>query len=179
MNTSLALSLSAVNPAQVLELKYAKEQSNVSITNFTATWTSSPGSNPGPGGDRQVRAVASGVRSSDQLITLLHFNSSHFELGMYLITFDVTQASGTSINDPISGSERSRIEVVTRDNSEVEKDPDSLNKDRFAVKTGSNSITAIVFNDGSSSNKPQIQLFFQRSAIFDVTISNIKLQHYS
>ena len=154
MNTSLALSLSAVNPAQVLELKYAKEQSNVSITNFTATWTSSPGSNPGPGGDRQVRAVASGVRSSDQLITLLHFNSSHFELGMYLITFDVTQAS-------------------------VEKDPDSLNKDRFAVKTGSNSITAIVFNDGSSSNKPQIQLFFQRSAIFDVTISNIKLQHYS
>ena len=178
MNNSLSLTLNRTGPKQVLELKAAKDQSNLSLTNFTTTWTNTPGANP-PGGDRQVRAVASGVRSSDQLITLLHFDSSHFSLGMYLITFDVTQASGTSINDPISGSERNRIEVITRDNSEVEKDPDSLNKDRFAVKTGSNSITAILFNDGTSSKEPSISLFFQRSAIFDVTISNIKLQHYS
>jgi len=170
MKNSFSLSLNRTGPKQVLALKPAKSQSDLSLTNFTATWSA---------GDRTVRAVASGARSSDQLVTLLHFDSVHFSLGMYLITFDVTQASGTSINDPISGSERNRIEVVTRDNSEVEKNPDSLNKDRFAVRTGSNSITAILFNDGTSSKEPQIQLFFQRSAIFDVTISNIKLQHYS
>lgn len=170
MKNSLSLTLNRTSPKQVLESKPAKSQENLSLTNFTTTWSA---------GNRTVRAVASGARSEDQLITLLHFNSTHFSLGMYLITFDVTQASGTSINDPISGSERNRIEVVTRDNSEVEKDPDSLNKDRFAVKTGSNSITAILFDDGTSSKKPSISLFFQRSAIFDVTISNIKLQHYS
>jgi hypothetical protein len=109
----------------------------------------------------------------------LHFDSSHFSLGTYRITFDVTQASGTSINDPISGSERHRIEIVTRDNSEVEQSPDALNKDRFQAREGSNSITAILFNDGTSSKEPSISLFFQRSAIFDVTISNIKLLHYS
>lgn len=170
MNLSSKLSLGTLAVQPVLELKPAKSQSNLSLTNFSTTWSA---------GNRTVRAVASGARSGDQLITLLHFNSGDFSLGTYRITFDVTQASGTSINDPISGSDRNRIEIVTRDNSEIEQNPDSLNKDRFQAREGSNSITAILFDDGSSSNKPSISLFFQRSAIFDVTISNIKLQHYT
>lgn len=168
---SLALGMSVTdNTAFVTDTKNAKSQSNLSLTNFTTTWSA---------GDRTVNVVASGVRSSDQLITLLHFDSSQFSLGAYMITFDVNQTSGTSINDPISGSERNRIEIVTRDNSEIEESPDSLNKDRFQVKEGSNSITSVLFNDGTSSKEPSISLFFQRSAIFNVTISNIILKHYS
>lgn len=152
-------------------LKPARSQSNLNITNFATTWSSD---------NRQVRAVASGTRSSDQTISLLSFNSSHFSLGKYLITFDVTQASGTTINDKTHpSSTRSRIEIISRDNDGVADSDDNLNKDRFGVRLGSNSITTTVFDDGTSNNKPKIQLFFKRDAIFDVTISNINLRYVS
>ena len=153
-----------------LELKPAKTQSNLSITNFSTTWTA---------GYREVNVVANGVRSIDQIFTLLHFDSKHFDLGTYLITFDVTQNSGTSINSSIPFSSRNRVEIVTRDNDEIQDTPDSLNKDRFAVSEGSNSIISTVFNDGSSPLAPSIALFFHRKAIFDITISNIQLKYYS
>lgn len=170
MNMSLAHGMSVKdNASYVTDTKNAKSQSNLSLTNFTTIWSA---------GNRTVRAVASGVRSSDQLITLLHFDSSHFSLGAYMITFDVSQTSGTSIDNPISDSEENRIEIVTRDNDEIEESPDSSNKNRFQVKEGSNSITSVLFNDGTSTGEPSISLFFQRSAVFDVTISNITLKHY-
>ena len=167
-------------------LKPAKSISNQTKTNLAGntvlqtTWNSTASESQRY---RQVRVVTSGVRNNpdkDDLITLFHFDSSHFSLGKYLITFDVAQVSdgSISINTPMSPT-RGRIEVITRDNDEVANSNDNLNKTRFAVKTGPNAITTTLFDDGTTNKEPQIQLFFHRDAIFDVTISNINLRHVS
>ena len=62
---------------------------------------------------------------------------------------------------------------MTRDSDEVD---DSSNKDRFAVSEGFNSIVSTLFDDGSTSGKPSVEIVFHKDAIFDLTISNIHLK---
>jgi len=121
--------------------------------------------------DVRVTATAAG-RSGTSKITLYNSSSSHFVLGTYRITFDVKQHSGESINNVIN-STSDRVEVVTRDSDEV---ADGSDKNRFAVSEGFNSIASTLFDDGSTSGKPSVELVFHKDAIFDLTISNMRLK---
>ena len=120
--------------------------------------------------DVRVTTTAAGRGTSK--ITLFNSFSSHFVLGTYRITFDVKQHSGESINSVIN-STSDRVEVVTRDSDEV---ADGSDKNRFAVSEGFNSIVSTLFDDGSTSGKPSVEVIFHKDAIFDITISNIRLK---
>ena len=155
-----------------------KQQSNVtnSPTGFSTVWSPKSFGTAATSinlvyRDVRVTATAAG-RSGTSKITLYHSGSSHFVLGTYRITFDVKQHSGESINNVIN-STSDRVEVVTRDSDEVD---DSSNKDRFAVSEGFNSIVSTLFDDGSTSGKPSVEIVFHKDAIFDLTISNIHLK---
>jgi hypothetical protein len=156
-----------------------KLQSNVtnSPTGFSTVWspktfgTAATGTNLVYDNVR-VTTTAAG-RSGTSKITLYHSDSAHFSLGTYRITFKVKQHSGESINNAIGTTPR--VEVVTRDSDEVD---DSSNKDRFSVLEGFNSITSTLFDDGSTSGKPSIQIVFHKDAIFDLTISNILIKKH-
>lgn len=160
-----------ISDAELSLLNPARENSQISETNFSATWTLTPTSKR----YREVRVNASGARVKDNLINLLHKNDDNFDLGTYLITFDVEQHSGVSINDFISNT-RDRVQIISRDNDNTPETPDSLNKDRFGVFEGKNYIITTIFDDGTTNKEPAITLFFKRNAIFDITISNLELK---
>tara|TARA_A100001015_G_C14965185_1_gene702645 strand:- start:189 stop:1541 length:1353 start_codon:yes stop_codon:yes gene_type:complete len=152
-------------------IKDAKAQTNISTTDFTTQWAT---------GYRQVDVNASGVdRGSPTIINLIHNDSSNFSLGTYEVTFDVRQNGGVDINSALSGTSQSRIELIARDDDRLLESPDSLNKLRFAVSRGANKFRFTIFDDASISGEPAISLFFHQRAIFDVTISNIQLRHFT
>ena len=157
-----------------------KHQSNVtnSPTGFSTVWSPKSFGTAATSTNlvyRDVRVTATAAgRSGTSKITLYNRDSAHFVLGTYLITFDVHQHSGESIKNAIGTSPR--VEVVTRDSDEV---ADGSDKNRFSVSEGSNSISSTLFDDGSTSGKPSVEIVFHKNAIFDLTISNIRLKRSS
>ena len=171
---------SEMNKTFLDNIAILKQQSNVtnSPTGFSTVWSPKSFGTAATSTNlvyRDVRVTATAAgRSGTSKITLYNRDSAHFVLGTYLITFDVHQHSGESINNAIGTSPR--VEVVTRDSDEV---ADGSDKNRFSVSEGSNSISSTLFDDGSTSGKPSVEIVFHKNAIFDLTISNIRLKRSS
>ena len=168
---------SELNKTYLDTIAVLKSQSNVtnSPTGFSTVWSPKSFGTAATSitlvyDNVRVTATATG-RSGTSKISLYNSSSSHFVLGTYLITFDVKQHSGESINNAIGTTPR--VEVVTRDSDEV---ADGSDKNRFTVSEGANSISSTLFDDGSTSGKPSVEIVFHKDAIFDLTISNIRLK---
>lgn len=176
-NAPAASVRSEMNKTYLDTIAVLKSQSNVtnSPTGFSTVWSPKSFGTAATAitlvyDNVRVTTTATG-RSGTSKFSLYNSGSSHFALGTYRITFDVHQHSGESINNAIGTTPR--VEVVTRDSDEV---ADGSDKNRFTVSEGANSISSTLFDDGSTSGKPSVEIVFHKDAIFDLTISNIRLK---